>query len=471
MSFLRLALALLLMLPLATNAQTLNLQQYIEEVEKNSPSYSRAKLNAAAAKLNSRQMDFEFAPRLFSNVQYAHDRKQKQNPAVSGETAQHTSLVVGVKKKMRSGTEASLSYNKNYYDVYKAGRAFVPMPQYYDNYWQFEISQSLWQNAWGRQSKLKENAHIATAEAQVYSAEFALKQLLTSAELSYYNLASMRQITKAQEEGVKRARAIYRYNQKRAQRFLIDEADVLRSKAAYQLRQLELKQAQDQLENAALNFNSLQGIDSSSVNQKLNLPTVKEVLALKLGAKTPTRLDTKASMMQRTAALNQSQAHQELFKPELEVYGQLRTGGMNKDAIEAIKDSHNAEHVSSVVGLRFVYPFGKAVINDLSQSLSKQAEASRYQYKQAQLEEKVLWSNLKNQLTAAQAQLKLALALEKAQHSKLVNEKKERNRGRSTTFQVLLAEQDYISAQINTLQLINRALSVYAQINLFGENK
>lgn len=463
-------LAWFVILPMSVQAEdTLTLENYLNQVKKNNPSYSSAALNAQAAELSETQSDFEYATRLFSNAEYAKDNSPRQSSAFQGKSTNNTKLTVGIQKKTRHGLSASLSYNTQRTEIDGANPLFIKSDTAYTNDLKLELSQSLWKNGLGRGSLLTEGAQKAESKANVYQAQFGLKQLSAQAQKIYYDVALMNQVLNAQKQGVSRARAIYQYNRSRAAKYLMEKSDVLQAKAAYQLRQLELQSTKNQLEALVLQFNALRGLADVEISSRLRAPTSKQVQALRVPEAAPIRLDTQAAMLRRDAALKRKESSRETFKPDLEVYGQIKAGGLDKDFGEATSQSISSDHISSAVGVRFTYPLGSDVVSNLNASLSKQAEAARFEFKQSQLEERVAWNQLRTQLKAVQAQLKLSKTVERSQYQKLINEKKTRKRGRSTTYQVLLFEQDYIAAQVNTFRLMNQALNIYTQLSLFGD--
>jgi outer membrane protein TolC len=79
------------------------------------------------------------------------------------------------------------------------------------------------------------------------------------------------------------------------------------------------------------------------------------------------------------------------------------------------------------------------------------------------------WKSLNEDLNEAKTRLELALKLEEIQQSKLNIERERLQKGRSTTYQVLLFEQDYLSSQSNRIRSQAQILTLIAQMKLFGE--
>ena len=75
--------------------------------------------------------------------------------------------------------------------------------------------------------------------------------------------------------------------------------------------------------------------------------------------------------------------------------------------------------------------------------------------------------NLRRQYSELKSQYLLVSNLEKAQKNKLQNEIKIQKRGRSTTFQVLNFEQEYLSTQMRKMQLKSNIAKIYTDLLVF----
>ena len=80
------------------------------------------------------------------------------------------------------------------------------------------------------------------------------------------------------------------------------------------------------------------------------------------------------------------------------------------------------------------------------------------------------WIDLRQSLSESKETLKLSRTMESAQKSKLENERSRLRQGRTTTYQVLLFEQDYTNAQASTLAIANQIIALNAQLKLFVAN-
>ena len=63
------------------------------------------------------------------------------------------------------------------------------------------------------------------------------------------------------------------------------------------------------------------------------------------------------------------------------------------------------------------------------------------------------------------------ITLEKVQKSKLERERSNQQKGRSTTFQVIQFEQDYLTAQLARIQTLSEAMQIAIQLRTYGRTE
>ena len=95
------------------------------------------------------------------------------------------------------------------------------------------------------------------------------------------------------------------------------------------------------------------------------------------------------------------------------------------------------------------------------------ASAARDDYRQKAFNEDTDWKGLLQNLSFYQEKTVLAQAIEEAQKAKLENERKLLKQGRTSTYQVLLFEQEYCQSQINLTMSASNFLSLMAQKKLY----
>ena len=84
------------------------------------------------------------------------------------------------------------------------------------------------------------------------------------------------------------------------------------------------------------------------------------------------------------------------------------------------------------------------------------------------LDQQQAWSDLVARLSDAKTRLGLAFTIETAQKQKLEYEKQRLKEGRTTTYQVLLFEQDYSQAEYAKAKAAAQVLDFSARLKLYG---
>ena len=78
------------------------------------------------------------------------------------------------------------------------------------------------------------------------------------------------------------------------------------------------------------------------------------------------------------------------------------------------------------------------------------------------------WIDITSLFRDAQTSLKLAVSMEKAQKAKLDNERIRLRQGRTTTYQILLFEQDYLVSEVARIRAANQIINLKSQIQLYS---
>ena len=115
-------------------------------------------------------------------------------------------------------------------------------------------------------------------------------------------------------------------------------------------------------------------------------------------------------------------------------------------------------------------PLNVQALNDARGGAQRLKEAASIKEANLEYSQNQDWTNIRETLQEAQSSLTLALGMERAQKAKLENERVRLRQGRTTTYQVLLFEQDYTNAQASTLAIANQIIALNAQLKLFVAN-
>jgi outer membrane protein TolC len=292
--------------------------------------------------------------------------------------------------------------------------------------------------------------------------------ILAQAESVYWRLVLARDSVRVAKDTLERQLKLRDWNANRVKMQLADRSDYLQSEAVVEARRLELRGAEDEERAAARAFNSLRSLDSDEVPEKLQSLVGTELDRLSPPARAQFREDVLAAEQQARLQEASAEIGRERNKPQLDFYAALSTNGRDVVQGSAINESFTLQRQNNTVGLRFVAPLNFGATSDAREGYARERQAASTNLERRRFEQEREWQDLSRRFEDAKARLKLARTYESAQREKLNHERDRQRRGRTTTFQVLMFEQDYSMAQLAHLQAQAQLLQILTQMKTFS---
>lgn len=466
-NFARALLSLTFSIPIALSAATLPLEEFLSQVQDKNQSVSASKLIIEGAELKASEGKLLFRTNIFAQAQTALDKKPTNNIAAQGDQTDYTFFTAGLSQQFSSGLQGKLSYNFSHTKIHDASPNFVPLSDFHDGIANLELSQSLWRNWAGKESRSQESILIAQSKASKLAESFKIKAILAQAESLYWSLSQTQKIVKVQKESLERAMKIKNWNQNRLKSGLAESSDFLQSDANYKAREYELKSSLQELKNITRAFNSVRGINSEEFDAQLESIDAAKIKSLTLPQKVDLREDTKAALEIQNISKASAEISMEKNKPTLELYGSYALNGRNAQGANAVSNSLKTNHDTKVVGIRFVTPLDFNTTTDNISGYKKDQLAAEQNYQRKLFEQDQQWSDLSAKFEDAKIKLSLIEKIEEAQKIKANNERDRLNKGRTVTFQVLNFEQDYAQSELERIQSETNILNIYSQLKTF----
>lgn len=444
-------------------SSSLSLDDYLGQVSEKHSGYKAADRSARGAKLTSNEASLLFKPNLTGNA--STTTLGQGNPFGADNKLHINQYKLGVTQQTNFGLSGALTYNRAEYDI--------PASQPIESDWfQLELSQSLWRNWAGRETRGQSDAIEAGALANSFAQTFATKQILLEAESNYWNLALTRERVAMQKDAVDRAQRIQDWTSRRVRLQLADRAEGLQAAANLQAARLALRSAEDAERAAAQAFNSSRGVDNNVVDAKLTQLTPSLIASMDVPERTNSRDDVKAAELQAKAASANAQISQERNKPTVEIFASVPVTEPTGSASNANASQSSlllqGSTPTTTIGLRLSAPLDFSTLKRVREGYAASAAAADLNYQRKAFEEQRDWSDLTAKFQQAKERFKLYTELEKSQKEKLDYERNRQQRGRSTLQQVLLFEQDYEQAQIGRIATLAELLGLNAQMKLYG---
>ncbi len=448
-------------------AKSLSLENFLAEVRQNDPSFQAAEMQQQSSKTQVEAAELPTKIQLFSSYSILDDERPVQNPSVQGKNTQNQSLALGLKQQTELGLQWALSQNVSKTTIVGAQPNFIPTPDYYDVFPKLELSVNLWRNFLGDQTTAEKEALTKKLTAAQLESEIRYLSKVIEAEQVYWQAASSQELLRISRENEGRAEKLYKWSSQRRAKGLSDASDLFQADAAFKARKLETLVGEARLMEAGRRLNLLRGKVEENVSEEMPYERV-ELKNLKLDAKeAKVRKDI---LIQRTGAearAADARANIEKLKPTLDLSAQMSVIGRDPEFPEAQRNQHSSKNDFYQVGVVLTIPLDYGLNRRLMDAQRVDAQAATLNLKKLELDGQNSYQFTVSQLEQIRKQLELLRDLERIQRNKADEERRRYNLGRSTTYQVLTFEQDYVNIIAKRLELELQARGLLASLRLF----
>lgn len=452
---------------LADESNTLSPEDYLKVVRTKNEEIRGAIAASEGALKRSEEAELMTSTAVFANAEYAQDGMLPVMPFFTQDSINTQRLSLGVKKTTTFGLDAKFYYLMRHTNYVNMSAGFPPI-KFYDTRPTLELTQSLWSNGFGRSTRANQAAAEAGALASSYAQSYKVKSLLAAAEDSYWGLVLAREKVEVTHIALEQAQKTYKWSSERVKRNLADDVDGLQAKAALEVRQLEMQVALDEERSAARMFNRFRSENSDVVTVQLAKLSSEELIDRKIHDTKPQRDDVKAAEQQQKAAIAAASASIEKTNPTLDVSAMYGLNGRNPNAASALGDPFGANRPSFSVGLNFAMPLDRGLASEAAAGYRKEQMGAEMTFRQKQTDLMNEWSDLKKRIAEFKVRLKLTQGLVAAQKAKLALERERLNTGRTTTFQVLMFEQDYAQSKLGEIGAKAALVRALTQLKVYG---
>jgi outer membrane protein TolC len=455
-------------MPLSTiraddSVRTLSLDAYLQQVKEKNEAYVGAEEKREGSKGIRREADIVFSPSFFANAESKSD--EKQDFAALYDKTEKKAYSSGISQTSPFGLTGKLYYayeDTTYNSLSQSDRYYNASPV-------LELSLPVWQNAFGRTTRGNEASIRAQAEASEWSAESDRKILLVNAEIAYWQLIIARELVVIQEQGLEASQSIYDYDKKQADMNLTDKADVLQAGAELESKKLDLKSVRDDERSVLRRFNAYRNVVPEDASFALPAIDYERIQGIGAIPRFEGRADVKAAEATARATAANARITEENNKPVLNLYVAYALNGGAGRPSDAYSDSFTCDRPTTTVGFTFSVPLDFYASNDARSGGRRIEKAARLSYEQKLKDQDADWNDLVTKLKDAHERLAMSHSIVAAQKEKLEYERDRLKRGRTTTYQVLQFQQDYLNSELVRANAANDILSLRAAINLYGD--
>lgn len=428
-----------------SEAKKISVAEYLSAVKQTDESAKAVDKAQRGAYLTKNAADEITGIYLFSNVYKLNDGRPVTN-TMQGDRLLNESWSVGLQQQTSFGMKWSLSQNLSYTKMENAS-SVIPLSEFYDSYPKFDLNLSLLRNFLGTEINSAVDSLDSKVKMQSLSTEIGSIQKENEIIEAYYNYLTQKNNLEAQQNSIQRTERIYNWTKTRVARNLSDETDLYQIEALLSARKIELLSAQSKLNEARRQFNKFLKNENEQQDYELT-SSVLDTKALSLEYR-PTRFRKDLEIQKLNFLAKQSDyiSQKEKSKPVLDLQFSGVVQGRDAKLPEAQSRTFRDNKSMWYVGLQFSMPLDVSRSSDLRSGYELLAESSELESLDVEQQKELLWKKTVDMSTQLRDQWEIVKNLVDVQKSKADEERKKFNNGRSTTFQVLSFEQDYISAQ------------------------
>jgi len=450
-------------------ARALTLDEFLAEVQKRNKEFQGLGTSREAAEDRRAAGDLGLSPILTLSAGYLSDEKQPQTLGTKLTSSQYS---LGVAKEFSTGTKASVTGNVQQVQVANLPPIY---PSYFSDYSTgslgFSVSQSLWKNAFGAGTRLRQQRQASAATLEKENFNLQQRQILMGAETAFWNYLYQQEELKTRQESLERAQRIEAWLKRRYRDGINDKADYLNAQALTASRELLLATAKDLVRAAEQSLRGLLEMKETEALPplKADFKKARDILTLvDGGAGKVVRLDARlADLEAQTKSLGAREV-QDSLKPDLVLEGAYNTNSNVQDSpSQALNKITNTDIPTTQVGVKFTYMFDTDAKMSQESLARKEALAAQLKSEQKMIESEISWSELQRRYKELLQQISTSERLSELQMARAKEQSLKLSRGRAVTSDVINSEEDAATTSLSLNRLRAEARKMEAQSRLF----
>lgn len=451
-------------------AEKLSFDGFRTSIELNSLKISSLKSEERGAGFESAQARFLTTPQAFVDAQTSRDKSPVLAPEFSGTERNGDVLRWGLQSQTSFGLKPrvfAFTENQNV-----SGVSSLPNPdlRLRRNGYGVEGELSLWKNAFGRDVRGQRDSLVALTDSKRHLAEASLESLKVEAEGIYFETVFFKEAIIIQQELIRQGERLVSWTKDQSNNRLLESVHVAQAMASHQARKIGLISMSQQLKANLYKISQLCGREVSEDIELESLDSLLEKLSQPQNLNRQ-KITLKALAKAVEAERISIELANENFKPDLSLKAQYLTftnDGKNDDTARC-QSTEDCRTLN--VSLNFTFPLdlpskaeGASAANSRIEGLKKNLEAE-VQNSQVEIRQ------IEAQARAFKDQIESLKMLIGAQELRLRKERERQSRGRATTFDLIISEQDLGESKISLAEAKMRYASTISQFKLFEEGK
>lgn len=455
----------------AQTSSGLSLEDYLSQVQNQNLTIEKSLKNADSFELLKQKAQLISAIKLYGFSEYSFAEPNRALQFIRYKSVKNQNSRIGLSQNSSYGINTNIYYSLNNTRYVDFNTNFTTNPLASKNYQAIPVAElniPLWQNFLGKSTRARQDSALFENEAQKLSAQALSLNELVGAEKSFWLMVYAQKAYEIQTRALNSAQKILNYLAKKEQMNLAEKGDVLQAKAMVESKKLAVNQAENFLKISARDFNKRRNLQHDYVEEKLVSFDINKLINLKFDAQRKNdRLDIKSQKAMVEASVAQAKIEEESNKPALNLYASYSLNQVENNRINALSNTFDRNAPNGKIGLELSMPVNIGLSADIRRGARIKASAEKVSYREKLLQQEIDWINLQQNLHDYQENLKLSNQVEQIQKIKLENERNLLSRGRTSTYQILVFEQEYSNSELTTQQLAQKLHELIADQKLY----
>lgn len=459
--------------------QKMTLEAYLAAVEQNNSEIKAADLSIESMGNKILELDMTYSPYLTGGYSYMDDRGGAGfGSSLPTDRMQGGGWNLTAAKKFTSGGTLSAGYTSSdaLLNLSEPTEIFGPNSAKIDSFRGNELKpyvkyeQSLLREFGGGLTKAGIMKAKASVRAGQYMQIFKKQQALLKARATYWSLSLARDVISFRHLSLDRTQKMLDWTGNRVNLDLAEKSDLLQMQAAVKMRQLNLQMAREDETKTCRDFNDLLGKTSETVDADLEkiADKVSDYGQMACLTAAGARADVLAARANYESSQYADRETHYRSMPELSVNGSYSLHGIATTRDDAWSQVRDGDKPAYSLGITFIVPLDYKTLNKVRDGYKQDFLSAKQSLDKAELSAKNDWEQLCTGWKNVKSRLSLAGEIKTVQEQRLENEQKLFQRGRTTTYQMLTAENDLDDAALNVYRLIYEELMLGAQAELYA---
>ena len=449
-------------------ADYLSLDDYRDAVKRKSLKISALKDEKSGAALESYQGMFVTSPQAFVEFEELRDKSPVIAPEFTGTERNSDELRTGLQMQSSFGLKPrvfAFTQNQIFQNVSALPDPNIDLQR---KGYGFEGEISLWKNAFGKDVRGRIQSSRAISESKVLQAEASRIAFQTDAEILYFETIFLNEAIKIQIELITQGEKIVQWTINQSNNRLLEPVHIAQAMAAHQSRKFALITLKQRLQSNLYKMSQLSGLE---IKEQMSFDSIDKIY--KKVSKSNKRFTQKITVHFLAKAIEGEQIDVNLaaedFKPDLSLKAQylaFNDTGRSDDSSRC-KSFTDCRSLSLFVNL--TVPLDVSTRKGGARAANSRIESLKKNFEAELQNSKVEILQLQSQVDALGDQINSLEKLIDAQEKRLKRERERQSRGRATTFDLILSEQDLGESRINLAEIKAKYVSTISQFNLFEE--